>query len=48
MQEDINSMKRWWDVNELPINVKKTKIVLDNVKQDMRTCLPIIKIDNIP
>ena len=31
-----------------PINVKKTNIVLFNVKQDMRTCLPIIKIDNIP
>ena len=48
IQDDVNVLKHWCDVNKLTINVKKTKIVLFNVKNDLRLSFPAVKIDNNP
>ena len=48
IQEDIDLLKHWCDVNKLTINVKKTKIVLFNVKQELRSQFPSVKINNKP
>ena len=48
VQDDINILKKWCDVSKLTINVKKTKIVIFNIKQEIRSSLDVIKIDNVP
>ena len=46
IQNDINILKYWCDENKLTINVKKTKLILFNVKQEMRLSFPAIKIND--
>ena len=48
IQNDINILKHWCDVNKLTINVKKTKLILFNVKQELRSTFPTISINHTP
>ena len=45
-QNDLYDVKRWCDKNKLTINVKKTKIVLFNVKPEQRLDLPLVKLSD--
>ena len=45
MQWDVLKIKGWCDVNKLTINVKKTKLILYNVKPEQRLVLPNICLD---
>ena len=48
IQHDINLLKNWCDMNKLTINVKKTKIIIFNVKLDERLTFGPILINNVP
>ena len=45
-QNDLYNVKRWCDKNKLTINVKKTKIVLFNVKPEQHFDLPVVKLSD--
>ena len=46
IQNDLYNVKRWCDKNKLTINVKKTKIVLFDVKPEQRFDLSVVKLSD--